>query len=426
MTGSMKLGRLVVWALIVMAVVYLTVAGGGGFFGLYVGAFRVLSVGVAVVAIGVWLIWSTRHEQWRPRTALWPAIVACLAALVVSTLASAEPRFAYDYLAYSALLAGLYLLMQRLMADPFFRDRLSALGVLLGFGLSTLYIGAVFLHWVDFWRDLGRFSIPPLRPDFEGLAYGNPSTVATVCILLFLVTVAHVGLASRRQVAVVFSLGVLTALVVFLTGSRGAWVGGALAAGVLIPCWMSSRANRMVARRLLARAGVRRALSLGSLGLIGLTLAFLPAVVSRILEPASDTRLSFYEASIRMFLHKPITGLGPGTWVVERIHYTAAPASDYYIPHAHNIWLQTLSELGLVGMMGGGVMAVAIGAMLLRAWRSDEPPRQLHAWAALTALVYLGAHQLFDFYPNMPAIGFCLALLIARLDALDTNGRQPP
>jgi O-antigen ligase len=349
-------GRFALWMLVVLGILYLTVSGGGGFFGLYLLEFRVASAAIAIAAICAWLAWAIRHERWRPRTALRPVIISGLVALVVSTLASREPRFAYDYLAYAVMLAGLYLLMQRLFADSFFGPRLASLGIVLGFGLSGLYIGIVVLRWIDFWQQLGRFSTPPLRPGFEGLAYGNPSTVATVSILLWLAAAAHLGFSTTRSRVALAVLGAMTAAVVFLSGSRGAWVGLAIAGVILVPMWFAVRDHRQHARRLLSDRRVIRAGAIAAVALAAVSFAFLPALVSRLTEPAADTRTAFYMSALRMFADKPLTGLGPGTWTVERIRYTVAPEADYYIPHAHNIWLQTLAELGLVGALAGVVM----------------------------------------------------------------------
>ena len=422
----MTRAQLGAWSLVVLGTVYLTVAGGGAFFGLYVGGFRFLSLIVALGAIGAWLAWAARHPEWRPRTSLWPAIVACVAAMVVSAATAPEPRLAFDFIAYAVLLTGLYLLMQRLLGHPLFGRRLAVLGILLGFGLASLYIGAIFIHWLDFWRDLGRFSTPPLRPDYEGLSYGNPSTIATVTVLLWLAAAAHLGFSTGRRRTVLGVLGVLTAGVVFLSGSRGAWAGLAIAVVLIVPIWLAMPAHRLRARQLLADRRVRVGAIAAAVTVTAVTVLFLPALISRLTEPASETRTAFYQASIRMFLDRPLTGLGPGNWTVERPHYTVPPELDYYIPHAHSIWLQTLAELGLVGAVGGAVMLLSVAALLRRGIRSGDPLQGRLAWAAIAGIVYLGAHQLFDFYPNMPAIGFCLALTVARLDAMtETVDRQP-
>ena len=49
--------------------------------------------------------------------------------------------------------------------------------------------------------------------------------------------------------------------------------------------------------------------------------------------------------------------------------------------------------------------------------RDADPTRRRLGWAALFATLYFGAHQLLDFYPNMPSILAAYVIPIAWLDA---------
>jgi tetratricopeptide (TPR) repeat protein len=104
-------------------------------------------------------------------------------------------------------------------------------------------------------------------------------------------------------------------------------------------------------------------------------------------------------------------------WAPERILHTAAPELDYYIPHAHNVYLQVAAELGLVGMLAATVMLVVVGRLVLDAIRGEDAVRRRWAVVAILAAVYFGTHQLFDMFANMPAALFVFALPIAWLDA---------
>jgi tetratricopeptide (TPR) repeat protein len=159
--------------------------------------------------------------------------------------------------------------------------------------------------------------------------------------------------------------------------------------------------------------------------LIGLVAVFavvavvlLPAIARRMFAPAADVREGFFNSAIRMFQDDPPTGQGPGMWLAERLRYTLPTEQDYYVPHAHNLYLQTLAELGIVGALVGVFVVLALARLVWLGIRSSDALTQRLAWASLFAIVYLAVHQLVDFYPNMAALGFLFALLIARLDAL--------
>ena len=406
------------WIGIVLGVIYLTVAGGGGFFGLYSTVMRTASVGILSIALLVWIALAFRDPRWRPRSSLAPAMLVCLVALAFSWALSSERRLGTDYVAYSVLLFGGYLLLVKLLGHPFFGPRMQSLGALVGLGICLLYTVIVFSHWVDFWSELGRFSPPPLRPLFEGLSYGNPSTVATVVALSWLAAAAHFGFSTARSRLFLLVFGLLVAWVVLVSGSRGAWAGLAIATLLVIPLILFTSVDRSTIRELAGRRSVRAGAGVVLLLAAVASVVFLPAVASRLSEPASDTRLAFFGASVRMFEERPITGLGPGTWAPERAWYTEPSEADYYIPHAHNIALQTAAELGLLGIAAGLILAAALGILVLAGVRSHDPTTRRFAWASLFALVYLLGHQMFDFYPNMPAVGFFLALSVGQLDAL--------
>lgn len=410
-------GAFVVWALVVLAVVYLTVLGGGAFTGLYTVELRIISVAEAVIATVAWLAVALRNPFWRPRTSLGPAIVAVLVAMAISLAGSEHPSIGIDYLAYAVLLGSAYLILQRLFAHPYFAGRLGSLAVLLGFSLSTAYIAVVVLRWIDIWSALGRFVTPPLRPDYEGLLYGNPSALAAAVIPLWLASAAHLGFSTRRRTAIVVALGGLTAIAVVLSGSRGAWAGLAIAGAVVIPAWLLDGDHRRAVAAAVRLRRVRLAAGVSLAAAAAAAILLLPALMSRLGEPASDLRSSLVAVAWRMFLEDPATGVGPGMYVVDRARLTQPAEVDYYVAHAHNIFAQTLAEFGLVGVVAAIVIAATVGRLVYRGIRSDDPLVRRLGWASLAGLAYLAAHQLFDFYANMPAIGLALALSVARLDA---------
>ena len=88
-----------------------------------------------------------------------------------------------------------------------------------------------------------------------------------------------------------------------------------------------------------------------------------PGVLLRFGAGGEATRTGFYAASMRMFADAPLLGQGPGTWPMRRIEYTLPTETDYN-PHAHNIYLQTLAELGIVGVLAGVVVLVYLSALI--------------------------------------------------------------
>ena len=118
-----------------------------------------------------------------------------------------------------------------------------------------------------------------------------------------------------------------------------------------------------------------------------------------------------------MFADNPMLGLGPGTWAARRVAYTDPGELDFITPHAHDVYLQTAAELGIVGLAVGVIALACVAWLAIGAIRGDRPERRRWAWAAVVALVYLGLHSVLDFYANMPAVLLLVAIPVAMLDA---------
>ena len=137
------------------------------------------------------------------------------------------------------LLAALYVLLRAILVHPDLRIRLGAAMVILAFVLDVAYIAAVVNDWLAYWQVLGRFSIPPLRPFFEGLTYGNPGLVAAMAVLVSISASAQLGGGTRRSKTAIVVLWVLTTAVVIVSGTRGAWLALGLTAVVALGVWLA-------------------------------------------------------------------------------------------------------------------------------------------------------------------------------------------
>lgn len=75
---------------------------------------------------------------------------------------------------------------------------------------------------------------------------------------------------------------------------------------------------------------------------------------------ASD-RLSYYKLSLEYFKDNPILGMGLGNWKIESIPYVIDRSNVYVFPyHAHNDFLEVLSELGAIGIILYGSIFLVI------------------------------------------------------------------
>jgi O-antigen ligase len=411
------------WTLFVGLVLY-TVLLGGGWAGIYSTDLRTASLAIAVAGLIGWGVLAIRRPEWRPRSAIWPAIVAPLAGLGVATVTSRSPRLGVEYLAWSVALVALYLLLVRVLAQPFARARVGGLAAVLCLGIGLWYVAVVLLSWVEWWGLVGRLAPPPLRPGFAGLTYGNPSAVLTIVFLCLIAASAGLGLNTNGRRVAISVLAIIALIVILLCGSRAGWLAVVVSSIVVGSAWLSVGQHRGRAGTALASRRFRVFLMVGALGLATLLVALAPALVLRAGSSSDGGRLTYFATAIRMFADAPLFGTGPGTWVAQRITYTHPDEIDYYIPHAHNLYLQTAAELGLVGIAVGIFAMCCVGWLVVDAIRGADTQRRRWGWAALFGLVYMGFHSVLDFYANMPAALFVLSVPIAYLDAT-ALGRLP-
>lgn len=418
--------HLIAWIGIAVGTVYLVVLG-GSWYGIYLSQLRVVSVAMAGIAIATWALVARRSSRWRPNSVLTPAILAALGSLTISTIFSRDPRISLEYLGYAIVLAALYYLLVRLFAEPFFRQRLTTLAALLFVGISALFIVIVIAHWVQFWESVGRITIPPLRPDFEGLTYGNPSAVLTLVALLAMPTATLVSTEPRRRIAAWLAIALVVGVVALMSASRAGWLALALTAVAASIVWLFARDRRTAIRNGLTTAWrqptARIGLVIAAVVILAATAVLTPIVIKRASQGGEDLRAEFALIALRIFGESPIVGTGPGTWVIQRVGETRSPEPDYYIPHAHNLEVQTLAELGVVGGIAGAFLVISVARLIRNGARDPDPTRRRWAWAAGIGLTYFALHQLLDFYANMPAVLLAAAIPVAYLDA--TAARAP-
>ena len=212
------MGRIAGWMAVLVLTLYL-VFFGGSWYGLYSTTIRATSVVLALLTLATWFAIAWRRPAWRARSAFLPVIGLALASLAVSTIFSRYPRQSVEYVGYALILAALYLLLVRLMANPFLRIRIGGLATTLCLVLSVAYVGRTVLLWIDYWDAVGRLTIPPLRPAFESLMFGDPASVLTIVVLLYATGLAASWPKSRRGAVGALILGILVAITVVVGGS---------------------------------------------------------------------------------------------------------------------------------------------------------------------------------------------------------------
>lgn len=133
-----------------------------------------------------------------------------------------------------------------------------------------------------------------------------------------------------------------------------------------------------------------------------------------------SNRYDYWRVSAEIFADRPVTGTGAGNFIAPFLERRRADKATIY---AHSIWLETLSQLGIVGFLALAGFLVALLAALVRAARRPDTPRWLPAVAAMP-FAYLVLHGSADWVTVFPAVAAPAFALVAAAAGRDQAG--PP
>lgn len=239
------------------------------------------------------------------------------------------------------------------------------LATLLGLGVIGVALGC-YQRFVQLdWMMLGRVQAVQFFGRASG-SFGIPNSMAGFLLLLIppCGALAFRGEASGAQrVFFGWVAGVLTFGLV-LTISRGGWI----ALGVALTIWPLLSKRWRLRRRITVALAVL--LLVGSTG--GVLYRVSPKAQERFAAMLRDagerSRPIMWRAAWQIFLQQPVLGSGAGTYNLrfERFRPEFHQAEPKW---AHNEYLNTLAEYGLVGFV------LCFGAGGYMAWRASGPPR---------------------------------------------------
>ncbi len=144
---------------------------------------------------------------------------------------------------------------------------------------------------------------------------------------------------------------------------------------------------------------------------------------SRLVSTGGENRYQLWSSAVREFDQDPLTGTGSGTF---QLWWTRDGEAAEPIVDTHSLYLQTLGELGLVGLLL--LLAFVLtslwvgGSRLLRA----GPSRRPQLAAALAASTVLWTTSVFDWMWKIPVVPIATLLLIAiTVTAGDHSSERP-
>lgn len=380
------------------------------------------------LAFAVWLI-----RPGRPRLDVLPVSPLTLPLALLFAVFALSTTYAIDVPAARIETLRLLFSLGAFALVPFFvRDRASLRWTLYAFVLSAaaLAVAGVYQEATDtfFWNPgLGLYGQRRINATFA-----DPNHFARFLLEGIVVALVLWFFARRRAklACLLPAMGLATLTLVF-TGSRGAWVAGAVTLPLAVLALPVERRLRL------------RMLGMG--GALLMTVAVVVAAVNPYFSKRLDTftfgfqaagaRPYLVKAGLNMFADHPLTGVGAGG-------YQTAFVNDYYrykdptikanVTISHTSAVTIMAELGLIGVAAVAFVATR-WALYVRRLLGEAPPElkaALAGMATVSIIIFLGSQTegrfLEDLYLWL-AGGIVVAIdaIMRRERALDEDGAAP-
>jgi hypothetical protein len=131
-----------------------------------------------------------------------------------------------------------------------------------------------------------------------------------------------------------------------------------------------------------------------------------------------SNRYAYWRVAFKAFAHDPVQGVGAGGWSVWWLRYRTV---NEFARDAHSLPLQTLAELGLVGLALLGLFVTGLARVARAAYRAAPAL----AAGPIAGLVCYTAHAPLDWDWQMPAVTLVAIALAGGLVAIGQASPHP-
>jgi O-antigen ligase len=404
----------------------------------------VMNVGATELLVALVLVaWMMRVVALRKTRILWPPLTLPLAVflgvLVLSSLGTTSMQHSLKEIVKWAEVLALYVMVANTFDERWTKALVvvflgtGALVALQGIYQFLFQVGPEeFVLFGRFMRAYGTFEQPNPFAGYLGL---------TLPLAMGIVAAGIVPVGRRVRgwwLVWAVSCGGLVLIALVMSWSRGAWLGAAAGAGVMVFA-IVARSGRAAVLGAVVVALFFYILLAGGLALVPPSIVqrfsdFLPYVGVSDVRGVEITdanfavleRMAHWQSAVAMWTSNPWLGVGIGNYEPAYAHY-ALPLWPYALGHAHNYYLNIGAEAGLLGFV---VYLVLWGLAIARAWQAT---RRSSGWCwgvalgVLGVLVHLGIHNFFDnlyvhsMYLHVAILLGIVPLLPRRSDAVDPN-----
>ena len=419
--------------LILLFAIYFIFIGGSSRYGtLY--QVRVIHHILVTSLLSLWLFHRIRQGKGIPTTPLNRPLFALIAVWFISALASVDPRMSVEHIWFPFTFIVLFFILVdyfqrvrgKIIMEAFFFI-LAIVIFLTGLELVSWYFGLGILPNTSVsWLDAG-FIIPPFLPKVS-LAMGISTLVAGFTVpTIFITATWALSVRYKSHRRVLWIVTVLLFITLILTFSRGgllAFIGGFATFVTIRAIQHPAFTSRISAR---AISGIATAIAIGIITL------FVAVTLPYSIGKSDEGRLDMWQSAVEMTIDHPITGVGTGLFGRAYRDYRDPLVGRDKLAAAHNLYLNTASELGLLGIIVGSWLGIVVLKSSWNTWKNAKGRNQhLRVEGMFVALVALAIHSTVDVF-TVTSINIVFILILAYLvtgqrsilDPLPTGQKRP-
>ena len=408
---------------IVLVYIYLLSPFGATFQGTVIPDSQPLTFGFIAVSLALWLV-IRRRERWRWYGTKLDAVLPFWAITIAASILANPETASRSHIGlwFVLLYVGTWYVLHDLATNhvdlrEWLVDALLSAGfILMFFSLAQMLLTGRWLQPVSL--------------------MGNANALGTT--MLVIIPFALGRMFSERRILfrlIWTSYSIAAVIVVFLTLSRGAWLGLLAALSTLLILSLQSRnllSPVQLRRRWTALTLTNRLMVSGAIAIAVIAAVILMGLITNsfsIRERRAELRGEIWKSALLQFAEKPLTGRGLFTFGFHFSRHVSLPPALPYA-HAHNLPLNIAAELGILGIIALIVTVLRIVGSFRDAWSHLESSDRTLLICSAAAIVGFAVHQIFDISSMMPAVALLgLQLLIimptrADKSAIETQRRR--
>lgn len=286
-----------------------------------------------------------------------------------------------------------------------------------------------------FYGILQKFGLTSIKPGEERImaTMGNAGVFAAYLIFGLFFSAYLFATDFRKNWRLIFAgAGLIHAIAIFLTGTRGAYIGvmaGAfLSLLLIIVTAKNKKIKKIISISLISLIIVYALLFLGqNLGWIKGNKYIYRLTHISLSDETVVTRLMSWEWGLKGFKAKPILGYGFENYAIpynkyfEARYYNYDPNNEYF-DRAHNIVVEHLVSTGATGLISYLLVLCAIAYCLKKIYKKDNNYLFLSIFSGLTVAYFTQNLFIFDMLPAL--IGFMVFFIFINNNYEQENENQ--